>query len=201
MAMTLLILEARPWVIRRLGFLVLFPIALMIGIPGMRHRAASIGDTGFLSNAERLIMWKAGSRMVHDHPAWGVGPGNVALVSARYQTPEQHAMFGDWGHLHNTYVHIAAERGLLGLAALLSFLGYLGWTLGKALRKTTAEQINERVVLLTALLGLVGWMVSGLTEAVYTDSSVLMVFYLVMGLALVKAQEPKDYPFVYSPMG
>ena len=43
--------------------------------------------------------------------------------------------------------------------------------------------------IIAALLALVGWLVSGFTEATYNDSSILMMFYLTMGLALTRVKD------------
>src|SRR5204863_3057275 len=55
MTLALVALAPRPHVWKRLGALALFPLALVLAVPTLRHRALSIGDTGFLSNTERLI--------------------------------------------------------------------------------------------------------------------------------------------------
>ena len=192
MTLSLVILEPKPHVWRRLGILVACPAALILFTPALRHRALSIGDTRFSSNSERLMMWEAGSRMLRDHPLLGVGPGHVRLASPSYQTPRQRQAFGAWGHLHNTYVHIAAERGLLGLGAFLVFIGMLGGRLLRAYRRPAPGSGEQRTLLLTALLGLIGWLASGLTEAVYNNSSIQMMFYFVMGLALASLRG-RDY--------
>jgi putative inorganic carbon (hco3(-)) transporter len=189
MALTAGILDPRPVVWRRLALLMLVPVILLVTVPTLRQRVLSIGDTRFASNSERLQMWRIGARVLQDHPLLGVGPGNIRNVSASYQTPEQHQTYGHWGHLHNTYVHIAAERGILGLAAFLFFIGTLGWTLLRALRRLSTEEIERRTILLTALLGLTGWLVSGLTEAVYNNSSIQMMFYFTAGLALASVRK------------
>jgi O-antigen ligase len=180
-------LEPRKYVIKRLTVLLVLPLSLILLMPALRHRATSIKDTGYSPNAERLQMWKAGWHILRDHPLLGVGPGNVPIASPIYQSPEQQLLFGPWGHLHNTYITIAAERGLVGLIAFLSFIGVLGSHLFRSYRSTPKEDGNNRVALLTALLGLSGWLVSGMTQASYNDSSVLMVFYLVMGIAVASA--------------
>jgi O-antigen ligase len=189
MGIVLVVLEYRSPVLRRVIPLVAVPLILLFAVPSLRHRVLSIGDTGFSSNTERLQMWKVGYRIVKDHPLLGIGPGNTHEVSALYQTPEQQKLFGPWGHLHNTFMTLAAERGILGLTAFLMFLSVLGGTVWKAYRNAKLNHAASRIPLLTALLGLAGWLVSGITEAVYNDTSVLMVFYLVMGIALANPDE------------
>jgi O-antigen ligase len=166
--------------------LIYLPIALCFLAPSLRERASTITDKGYHSNSERLEMWQAGIRMVRDHPLLGVGPGTMNQVSPRYQLPARR-LLGPWGHLHNTYVHVAAERGLLGLAAFLAFILMLGSEMCGGYYK--ANDVDEhKIIIFTGLLGLVGWLVAGLTETVAHDSNVLMVFYFTMGLALAASR-------------
>lgn len=66
----------------------------------------------------RLELWKLGYKMFKAHPVVGVGPDNVKRVFKKFH-PEPFPEEGIYGTLNNLYVHQAAERGLLGLGALL----------------------------------------------------------------------------------
>jgi O-antigen ligase len=66
----------------------------------------------------RLELWKLGYKMFRTHPVVGVGPDNVRRVFKKFH-PEPFPEEGIYGTLNNLYVHQAAERGLLGLGALL----------------------------------------------------------------------------------
>ncbi len=59
--------------------------------------------------------------IIKTHPLVGVGLNNYSLVSSQYST----AVFGKQYLAHNAYLLIAAETGLVGLAAFLSFLATL----------------------------------------------------------------------------
>lgn len=71
---------------------------------------------------ERMAQVQAGWRMLLAHPLSGVGPGNF---SSAYPGFAVGAWYVSRGHAHNYYVHIAAEAGLLGLAAYLALIGAL----------------------------------------------------------------------------
>jgi O-antigen ligase len=165
-------------------FVIYFPIAMCFLFPSMRARLVSIANPAYQSNAERFEMWQAGYRMVQDHPLWGVGTGTMHLVSPHYQS-EERRRDGPWGHLHNTYVNVAAERGLLGLAAFLGFIGLLAFYLWRGYQMALGRQEEEsKIMMLTGLLGLAGWMVAGATETISHDTNVNMMFYFVMGISL-----------------
>jgi O-antigen ligase len=175
--------------------LIYLPIALCFFAPSLRDRAVSITNPTYNSNSERLEMWQAGRRMIRDHPFLGVGTGTMTEMSSSYQMLARRRE-GPWGHLHNTYVNVAAERGLLGLAAFLLFILALASELWRGYRTANAvTQVvtpngveDSKIIILTGLLSLAGWLVAGLTETIAHDSNVLMMFYFVMGLALAASR-------------
>lgn len=66
----------------------------------------------------RLVLWDVAVRILFDHPVLGVGPGHYGSVFSDYfkGTLDNQAV---WTSAHNLFLHQAAERGLLGLIALL----------------------------------------------------------------------------------
>jgi O-antigen ligase len=58
--------------------------------------------------------------MFIDHPWLGLGPGNYPVAYQRYFLP---GWLEPLGHAHNYYLNLAAESGLLGLAAFILTLG------------------------------------------------------------------------------
>lgn len=80
------------------------------------------------SAASRLPLIDLAFRIIRDHPFLGIGTNNFAALIRSYDTPD----FGNaWLYVvHNKYLLIWAEMGLLGLAAFLGFLMlmiYRGW--------------------------------------------------------------------------
>jgi O-antigen ligase len=88
---------------------------------------------------ERMAHLQAGWNMVTRHPWTGVGPGNYSLA---YETPPQtgerpvsvRPWYESRGHAHNYYLHIAAEAGLVGLAAYLLLIGAVAHQAVRAIR-------------------------------------------------------------------
>lgn len=65
----------------------------------------------------RLELWQMGWEMFKSHPVLGIGPDNVKSLFTTYRPG---LIFGTkWGSIHNLYLHQAAERGIVGLGALL----------------------------------------------------------------------------------
>lgn len=122
---------------RRVRVLAMSAVVLAIGTagiavtPGAKARLAAMIDrnpaeltTNTPSTAIniRLELWSLGLDMVKEHPVTGVGPDNIKRVFKKFH-PGPIGYEDVWGSLHNLYLHQAAERGLIGLAALLTLFG------------------------------------------------------------------------------
>lgn len=69
---------------------------------------------------QRAALTLAGLLMFQEHPIVGVGPGGFGAALDHYGA--QIPWLWDYvGSAHNSYVHMAAETGLVGLVALLAF--------------------------------------------------------------------------------
>lgn len=91
-------------------------IALWPGDVGqlLRRRAATLVDPGAslqAVHAGRVGFWKAGARMVAEHPLAGVGPGRVPARFAEFRDPSFPV---EAENLHAYYLQAAAENGLPG---------------------------------------------------------------------------------------
>jgi O-antigen ligase len=96
-------------------------------------RGMHVTDENF-AIVERLAHWEAAIGMLEDHPVLGVGIGNYVATYPAYALPGWRDALG---HAHNYYLHVAAEMGLLGLAAYLLLMGMLfrhGWSAVRSLR-------------------------------------------------------------------
>jgi O-antigen ligase len=89
------------------------------------------------------------------------------------------------GHMHSDYLQIALERGVPALIVWLILMGVYARTLWRLRRRVPAESWIERGIVLGALGGLVGFLLSGIVHYNWGDSEVVMILYLIMGLSLV----------------
>src|SRR5258706_9366171 len=100
---------------QRRRWLIALPVAVMICYvvaPGwiqMRVRSILAFESDNTAQA-RLFMWKTGMAMVKDRPILGVGPDGVKYEFDRYR-PDAYMPPAWYGHLHNDFLQIAAERG------------------------------------------------------------------------------------------
>lgn len=85
---------------------------------GIDVRTVQVTDANY-ALVERMAHWEAAASMLADHPWIGVGIGNYAVAYPQYAV-------GRWrdplGHAHNYYLNIAAESGIIGLAAYLALV-------------------------------------------------------------------------------
>lgn len=166
-----------------LRFLILgLPALTLLFSPVLKQRATSILDRTHHSNSERIEMWRAGFALWKEQPWFGIGPANVKKMSPLYQSAEKRRE-GPWGHLHSTFVNMGVERGLLGLGAYMILLLMIVRQLWKTMSEQPSGSMSWQMSA-GALLGILGFLLSGLTETVYNDSEVLMMFYFVVGLSL-----------------
>lgn len=103
-------------------FLAVIPMALLVAflwqggfIKERLSRTEIIDSEQETSAQQRTNAWKAGFKMLLDHPITGVGLGNFLRAYPRYSDTEPHVA-------HNTFFQFASESGVLaGLMYLLLF--------------------------------------------------------------------------------
>ena len=87
-------------------------------------------------------------------------------------------------HLHNIYIHYAAERGLPALAALLWLLGRALFDFWITLRRLPAQS-EARWVLHGSIAVVIAVMISGWTELTLGHSQVLEMFLAVLACGYI----------------
>jgi O-antigen ligase len=166
--------------VRQLGrFLV--PVAIMVVLASglIAHRlSASFLEGGFVPDRGRLEMLQVGIGMIRDHPLFGVGPERVVAEFERYYRGEDMANLYT-GHLHNNFLQIAAERGLLCLAALLWLLVRIGLDM---VRYASSGDPWRKWSAVSGLAVLFAFVSAGLFEYNFGDSEVLMLFMFLVSI-------------------
>ena len=158
------------------------PVALVAAAASglIYHRVSMSFEEKFAPDTGRLEMAFAGLRMIRDNPLFGVGPERIHTEFPKYYRGHDLANANFYyGHLHNNIIQIAAERGLLCLAAFFWFIFELYASLIGML-KTAAE--DTRWGILSALAALTGFLVAGLFEYNFGDSEVLLLLLFIVSL-------------------
>ena len=162
-------------------------ILATLAVPSsLRTRLLSTFDPADESRRERLYFWDAGVRMVAGAPLLGLGPGGVRLHYPEYKHPD--AVKPRTGHLHNNLVQIAAERGLLGLAAWLWIWIEFFVEAGGIFRALPPGRDDERALVAGSIAAVVGFQVAGLFEYNFGDSEVIDLLLVAMAFPFACAR-------------
>jgi O-antigen ligase len=159
-----------------------------VAMPGpVAERVRSVVNLEDRTLRDRVAMWRAGLSMIAEHPLLGVGPGEVRTWYQHYRRPE--AIRPSTGHLHNSPIQVAAERGLPALFAWawlwVVFFREGWWILGRVGR----EPPIRRALVCASLAGVAGFLVAGLFEHNFGDAEVVMVVFALMAQPWVVARE------------
>ena len=167
-------------------YLLLTPLLLIVGwfvAPrSVRARVISIyqphGQVD--SNQHRNITRRVGMEMIKAHPWFGIGPEMPGKEFDRYLPPDIAKPLPDgfYGHLHNVYLQIGAERGI---PALLAFLWMIGMTLTDWWKRArTSITAENRAILHGCIAAVIAILVEALFEHNLGDSEVLSMFWVVV---------------------
>jgi len=168
---------------RKLWIGILAPIGLVAIVASglIVHRLAlSFQQQGFAPDTARRELFIGGVRMIRDHPLFGVGPERIHTEFPRYYRGNDLANANFYyGHLENNVVQLAAERGLLCLAAFLWFIFEI---YGSLIARLRAGAGDARWMILSALAALTGFMISGFFNYNFGDSEVLLLLLFIVSL-------------------
>ena len=160
-----------------LGALVCGVIFISAG-EGVRERGLSTFD--FQANIGRSQIWLANVDMINERPLTGWGFGNYKQFREgfyqRYPKADTNA------HAHNNFLQTWVDAGLIGLAAFLILVGsilVMGW---RAYRRQATEPIQS--LTLGCWLGMVGFLIGGLTQYNWGDAEVAIVWWTLVGLMM-----------------
>ncbi len=128
--------------------------------------------------------------MIAERPLLGHGSGMVAERYPIYRQPT--ATRAGVEHLHNTYLQLAAERGLLSLAAYLWLMGAALAVSYRGFRRARRRADGDEDLYLGAFLALVAFNLAGLFEANWRDTEVqrLVLFLVALPFLLDRAPPP-----------
>jgi putative inorganic carbon (HCO3(-)) transporter len=157
-------------------------LAFALWAPLLQDRLAGKGRIADANVGSRQALWMGAIRMAADRPVLGVGPGRFGIESRRYVRNSPLAI--DRPVVHNSYLHVLAETGLVGLAAFLAFLGSTWRLLVRGHRTAIRENDDDARRLTTAMQAA---MVVAVTSAIFLSAQLTTPFWLLGALATVVA--------------
>ncbi|MBI5379078.1 MAG: O-antigen ligase family protein [Nitrospirae bacterium] len=162
--------------------LVLLVLTLALGAAFLRHEIG-IGEQSLTkvdTAAPRLAVWRMGVEEVLKHPLAGIGYGRESFLKAYPGNPitrEERGII----HTHNTFLEMALQLGLPGLAIFIWLIGVVAFVFWEGMRRAEGK---ERLL----LLGLLAMMLSYFTRNAFDHMHVgasAHLFWLLVGLGFV----------------
>ncbi len=151
-------------------------LVLLLGVgtqAGLWKRIASLWSWRDGTLGYRWEIWRGVARILGDHWAWGISPGNFGTFYPWYQEP---GIVAD--HAHQLYLQFWLEYGVFSLIALLLVF----WNISIRNACVIEHSRAARFIVL-AFLGY------GLTESWMSSSMMGGYFWLLIGMALAAQQE------------
>jgi O-antigen ligase len=148
-------------------------MGLAVAVAGLA--LAARGSADLLGSSGRSQMWAVAWRLFADSPLLGQGPGTY---KAAWMAANPAAF--DTGHAHNLYLNLAAESGLLGLAAG-------AWLIVAVVRALSRAGTAWSTA---AMAGTVGLLVLSLGDVPTTAPYIVVTWLVLVQLGLDK--EPSD---------
>jgi len=135
-----------------------------------------------LNSGGRIKLWKTARLMIEDRTLFGAGPGNVIPVYMESYRKKKPRFY----HLHNTFIHITAERGIFALVIYLWAIYIFFRSLYKKVKIIGFG--DPRGIILTGIMfGFAVYTLAGLTDYTFYRSEMYFPFYFLAGLAMSKA--------------
>lgn len=179
--------------------LIILPVVAALGFlaapKSIRDRALSIFTMRDNSNIARVQYFKTGMKIIGDYPLFGTGPDTVDMVfqNEKYGLGEyaKHNV-----HLHSNVIQIAAERGIVTLAAWLAFVALAFIGLWPFRRKPDSPAPPDSVLLrkigIGALAVLTALFVAGFFEYNFGDSEIAQLFLVLISLPFAAKRLEKE---------
>lgn len=174
---------------RRLIALISIALAL-VGMNALLVEWRGVGfyDPSDISLQYRRMMWEDGFRLMHQYPWLGIGM-DASLTHWQELGLRAYEKFHLHSHFHSTPVQLVVERGLLGFGAWLVLLGAYLKLLLRLVKRTKSDQDWWIHGIALGILGATaGFLASGLVHYNFGDSEVVMLFWLLAGVAIALQQ-------------
>ena len=127
----------------------------------------------------RVALWKGGWEIFKDYPLTGCGFRCVDLVNSQY--PDDTGFIKQLRGMHNNFIQLAVDTGIIGLTAwLVIWFCFFRNLYHKTIDE--GEDSPERWVIFGSAAAGLAFLAGGCFESNFYDSEVVMVLYFIMAL-------------------
>jgi len=134
----------------------------------------------------RVALWQGGWEIFKDHPLTGCGFKCVDLINSQYPDPTGHIK--KLRGMHNNFIQLAVDTGIIGLMTWLSiwfcFFRFL-------YRKVFSEEegLPDKWVALGSAAGVIAFLSAGFFETNFYDSEVASLLFFIMSLPFTTSKK------------
>jgi len=176
-----LVVAAATVVVAILAFAGANPLGEVQQVDTVTQRLSSVGySAGGVD--PRFNIWRTTPQIIADHPVFGVGANEFPLVGPEYGLTGR---MEPYEHAHNIPLTVAAETGLLGLAAFTWAAIVLVGVLIRAYRRTDGVDRGVAVALAAAFSALV---LQGIVDYTLRSNAIVAIVFVLAGCAVVTAR-------------
>lgn len=160
---------------------VLLAAGYIVAPEALQQRVRSIRPG---ANQARIVMWRTGLSMIAERPLLGVGPERAGPRFAEYQPGDiKELPPGFYGHLHNVYVHYAAERGIPAALIVIWLFGQVLIDMRRGLRSLPERPDDRRFLLHAGVCATLGVAILSCFDVSLGDSEVLAAYLAIAAIA------------------
>ena len=170
----------KKWVVPEM---VLVVVLFLASPQALKQRLYSGFDPNDTTTQIRLELLKTGRNIIADHPWTGLGP---RMVPRLYQDYNETDEFPGWiyQHLHNNFVQIAAEMGLITLTLWMALWIRLLWDFISFARHPASDGFSAYSAI-SSIAVLSAFLTAGLLEYNFGDSEILILLLFFMTVPYV----------------
>jgi putative inorganic carbon (HCO3(-)) transporter len=162
-------------------FVLAASISLAFMVQPLSERLLTLKQ-GFDKAGFRRYNWREAAAIIKDYPVLGAGPNTYTAIGPKYKLRKRGGIYP-----HNSYLHFAAEVGLLGIGAFLWFL-YRFFALGIGQLKARKD-----IMLLGILGGVMAILVQSFFDTTFYSLQLNMFLWFMFGLAVSLTQRRQPY--------
>ncbi len=154
-------------------------VIVLLSVPSLRGRLASIANLSHPLTRERIYIWKATWEMIKAHPLLGIGMDNYSIVYQKYML--KGAEISHPSSAHNIFLNIWVEGGIL---ALFSFVGIVIITFVRGFRLIRSSIGLVRAIAIASFSALLGILIHNQVDTTLYSLHVGPIFWLLVGMII-----------------
>ena len=188
--MIFLIATDKRWALCALIIVVALPFVPVVlsSNSAIVGRITSIGDMSDSSTAYRVSIWRSALRVISDFWLSGIGSGSGAfsLVYQKYAA----SGVGYALHSHNLFLQLLVELGIGGFFVFIALILKYVKTSVQTLLYENKKSLRGAVTT-ASLSGILGLMLQGMTDYVWYNYKILLIFWMVLAISTAKSYTTK----------